>query len=237
MSTPTNLICRLPDSIWPLSSSGKGQRTSMRLGAKFALRRGVLWATLAVAASGCSAEPDMDIGSDSIRQATQNRTIDVRRSLVVTEQVILERFSFERVMTQLAAQANVPGVGALQLFQQWWDTQTPAPGVYTGPHCDDQVEPVLGTAINGYPYLCRSSAEGAQASCNPFTAGSACAYVPIGLFNRFDQAPENGAHCGEYRIVYAKQSGVTSTSDRNLLIFEAVLPNPHPTQGIRGCQQ
>ncbi|HEY3254773.1 MAG TPA: hypothetical protein VGJ91_12525, partial [Polyangiaceae bacterium] len=43
--------------------------------------------------------------------------------------------------------------------------------------------------------------------------------------------------CGEYRIVYAKVSGITSTSDRNLLIFEAALPNPHPQQGLKGCQQ
>jgi hypothetical protein len=91
--------------------------------------------------------------------------------------------------------------------------------------------------INGYPYFCRAGAEGSQASCDPFAANSACAYIPIGLFNRFDQAPESGAHCGEYRIVYAKQSGVTTTSDRNLLIFEAVLPNPHLSQGIKGCQQ
>jgi hypothetical protein len=37
--------------------------------------------------------------------------------------------------------------------------------------------------------------------------------------------------------VYAKTSGITSTSDRNLLIFEAALPNPHPQQGLKGCQQ
>jgi hypothetical protein len=91
--------------------------------------------------------------------------------------------------------------------------------------------------LNGYPYLCRTTAEGAQVACDPFAAGSSCAYMPIGLFNRFDQAPENGAHCGEHRIVYAKASGVSSTSDRNLLIFEAVLPNPHPQQGLKGCQQ
>jgi len=85
--------------------------------------------------------------------------------------------------------------------------------------------------------LCRDGAEGAQASCDPFAPNSSCAYVPIGLFNRFDQAPESGAHCGEYRIVYAKQSGISSTNDRNLLIFEAALPNPRPQLGIRGCQQ
>jgi hypothetical protein len=186
---------------------------------------------------GCSVQTDTDSGTDSIQQPVTNLTIDVRRSLVVTEQTILARFSLERVLNQLASQAAVPGVGATQLFQQWWDTQNPSPSTYSGPHCNDQVDATLGTVINGYPYLCRYGAEGAQTTCDPFSVGSACAYIPIGLFNRFDQAPENGAHCGEYRIVYAKQSGIATTSDRNLLIFEAVLPNPHPQQGIKGCQQ
>ncbi|HYQ26693.1 MAG TPA: hypothetical protein VER04_05715, partial [Polyangiaceae bacterium] len=152
------------------------------------------------------------------------------------EQSVLSRFSFQRVMTQLVSQSGVSGLTATQLFQQWWDTQNPGPGVYSGPHCDDNVTAGAST-LNGYPYLCRAEAEGTQVSCDPFAAGSSCAYVPIGLFNRFDLAPENGAHCGEYRIVYAKQSGVASTSDRNLVIFEAALPNPHPQQGLKGCQQ
>ncbi len=193
---------------------------------------------VAVLILGCSAQADVDpAGTDSIQQEVQNITVDTRRSLVVTEQTILARFSFQRVMTQLAAQSGVPGATALSLFQQWWDTQNPAPGLGSGPHCDDQYDPSGATAINGYPYLCRAGAEGAQSTCDPFAANSPCAYIPIGLFNRFDQAPEDGAHCGEHRIVYAKQSGIASTSDRNLLIFEAVLPNPHPQQGIKGCQQ
>jgi hypothetical protein len=170
-------------------------------------------------------------------QAVKTRVVDVRRSLVVTEQTILARFSLERVLTQLAAQSGVPGLSAVQLFQQWWDTQNPSPGAYAGAHCDDDVDPYGTSVLNGYPYLCRAAAEGAQAGCDPFAVGSSCAYMAIGLFNRFDQAPENGAHCGEYRIVYAKQSGIASTSDRNLVIFEAVLPNPHPQQGLKGCQQ
>jgi hypothetical protein len=164
-------------------------------------------------------------------------TVDARRSLAVTEKSILSRFSLQRVLTQLASQAGTPSVTALQLFQQWWDTQNPNPGTYAGPHCDDTVDAQLGSVVNGYPYLCRQGAEGAQAECDPFAPASACAYIPVGLFNRFDQAPENGAHCGEYRIVYAKESGVASTSDRNLVIFEAALPNPHPQQGLKGCQQ
>jgi len=191
-----------------------------------------------LSAFGCSgASGPAEEGPDSQAQAVKVTTIDVRRSLAVTEQTILSRFSLQRVLTQLATQSAVPGLTASALFQQWWDTQNPAPGLYAGPHCNDTVTPPIGSTLNGYPYLCRDGAEGAQASCDPFAANSPCAYLPIGLFNRFDQATENGAHCGEYRIVYAKASGVASTSDRNLLIFEAALSNPHPQQGLKGCQQ
>ncbi len=199
-------------------------------------RRVSSWCLLG-ALVGCSVqvEPPQE-GVETRSEAVKTITVDVRRSLAVTEQTILARFSLERVLTQLAAQSGVAGLSAVQLFQQWWDTQNPSPGAYAGAHCDDSVDASGTTMLNGYPYLCRATAEGAQASCDPFAANSSCAYVAIGLFNRFDQAPENGAHCGEYRIVYAKQSGIASTSDRNLLIFEAALPNPHPQQGLKGCQ-
>src|SRR4051812_15645839 len=200
--------------------------------------RALVYTGVVFAGAGCSATSEGGTdGNDFVQQAVKVTTIDVRRSLAVTEQTILSRFSLQRVLTQLATQSAVPGLTATALFQQWWDTQNPAPGTYPGPHCDDTLSPSIGSTINGYPYLCRDGAEGTQASCDPFAPNSACAYVPIGLFNRFDQAPENGAHCGEYRIVYAKQSGISSTSDRNLLIFEAALPNPHPQQGLKGCQQ
>ena len=187
--------------------------------------------------TGCAGAADGDESIAEQQQSVKTLTVDTQRSLVVTEHSILARFSFERVMTQLASQSGVAGLTALQLFQQWWDTQNPKPGVYAGPHCDDVLDASSVSTLNGYPSLCRAGAEGAQVSCDPFAPASSCAYIPIGLFNRFDQAPENGAHCGEHRIVYAKQSGVSSTSDRNLLIFEAVLPNPHPQQGLKGCQQ
>ena len=188
--------------------------------------------------SGCSStlgQPEE--ATDSAAQAVKVTTIDVRRSLVITEQTILARFPLQRVLGQLAAQSGVAGLDATALFQQWWDTQNPHPGAYAGPHCDDAVTADGVSTINGYPYICRNGAEGTQASCDPFATASPCAYIPIGLFNRYDQAPEDGAYCGEYRVVYAKQSGLTSTADRNLLIFEAAMPNPHPQQGLKGCQQ
>ena len=73
----------------------------------------------------------------------------------VTEQSILARFSLQRVMTQLAAQSNVPGLTAKKLFQQWWDVFNPKPGLALGPHCDDQVDATLGPVLNGFPFTCR----------------------------------------------------------------------------------
>src|SRR5262245_11518808 len=54
-------------------------------------------------------------------------------------------------------------------------------------------------------------------------------YTAIAFSNRFDLADKNrGLHCGEYRIVFAKNSGFTKPDDRNLIIFEALVPNPSP---------
>ncbi|WP_233582418.1 RCC1 domain-containing protein [Corallococcus sp. CA053C] len=161
--------------------------------------------------------------------------VDARRSLVVTEQAIVSTFTLKAVMDQLVAQSGVPGLTSLQLFRQLWDTQNPKPGLGLGAHCNDQVDTGGNPAFNGYPYACRAP-EGAQAQTDPFTdPNSGNAYMAVGLFNRFDLAPVNGAECGEYRIVFAKRSGATSGTNRNFLIFEAALPNPNPTLGLEGC--
>src|SRR6186713_1495059 len=148
--------------------------------------RGLVCASSVILAAACSAgsESAADDTFGLQEQAVKVTTIDVRRSLAVTEQTILSRFSLQRVLTQLATQSAVPGLTATALFQQWWDTQNPGPGLYPGPHCDDTTSESMGSTINGYPYVCRGEAEGTQASCDPFAADSACAYIPIGLFNR-----------------------------------------------------
>lgn len=170
----------------------------------------------------------------------QQSDVDPRRSLVVTEQPILERFPLQRVLDQLVAQSGVRGLTSLALFQQWWDTQNPGPGLGLGPHCDDEKNATTGEAtLNTFPYECREHpAEGGEAASDPFlgTANNPAEYIPIGLFNRFDLAPADGSHCGEHRIVYARRSGIDpDVSNRNFLIFEAMLPNPLPRQGLRGC--
>ena len=169
-------------------------------------------------------------------------TIDPRRSLVVTEEAILARFPLERVMDQLASQSGAANVTALSLWQQWWDTQNPKPGLGLGPHCDDTTDSHGNPTLNGFPYTCRPApSEGALAGVDPFVnpGTNPDEHVPIGLFNRFDLSPGDGTDCGEYRIVYAKRSGLAAegTSDRNLIIFEMTLPNPNPQQKIKGCRK
>ena len=44
-------------------------------------------------------------------------------------------------------------------------------------------------------------------------------------------------NCGEHRIVYAKTKVDFSNTQRFFLIFEAAIPNPHPTNAVVGCQQ
>jgi hypothetical protein len=162
--------------------------------------------------------------------------VEPRRSLAVTDQVILGQFSFQRVMNQLVTQAALQGLTPLRLYRQWWDTANQAPGLGLGPHCNDTLTNGTPT-LNGYNYTC-PRAEGAQINEDPFSAPATNpgAYIPIGLFNRFDLAGTNGSDCGEYRIIFARKEGQTNALKRNLIIFEAVLPNPQPFLGIEGCR-
>jgi hypothetical protein len=189
---------------------------------------------------GCSAGHEGDnLGVE--RGAVQpSPNVDVRRSLAITDQPTLASFTFKRVLDQIIATSGVTGLTATTLFQQWWDTQNPGPGLGLGAHCNDATDANGSPLLNGYPYTCRPApAEGAQASCDPFAPSSTCSYIPVGLFMRFDLAPEDGRHCGEYRVVFAKDSGRTpeGAQNRNLLIFEAAVRNPHLLQGLRGCEK
>ncbi len=159
--------------------------------------------------------------------------INIRRSLVVSNESILDqRFAFTRVLDQLAAQSGVAGLTGRALYQQWWDTQNDSAHAQGGAaHCDDEQDG-NGATLNGYRLQCPRQ-EGLLAATNPGAPG-ADSYTPLALFNRFDLAPDDGAHCGEHRIVFGKRQLIPG-ADRNLIIFEAQMPNPNPTQGLNGC--
>jgi hypothetical protein len=189
---------------------------------------GLVGVSLTLGCGGLGSEQELGTTVAEVKAAPN---VDVRRSLAITDQPIVEAFSLERVLNQILDTAGVQGQTATELFQQWWDTQNPAPGEGYGPVCESE--------FNDYPLDCRPAPdeEGGQANCDPFETDSACAYIPIGLFMRFDLAPNDGDYCGEYRIIFARESGRDGGRDRNLLIFEAAMRNAHYQQGIRGCQK
>jgi hypothetical protein len=145
------------------------------------------------------------------------------------------------------------------LFQQWWDSANQGAGLGLGPHCDDVTAPTGDTVHftatslqNNFPYRCPRVEGVMEASNDPFSIEEPTnptssgdppngnAYSAIAFSNRFDllsarvnapNAPGKVIYpdCGEYRIVFARNSGVKDRStDRNLIIFEARVPNPDP---------
>lgn len=158
--------------------------------------------------------------------ATPAAAIDPHRSLFVHDQPTLDGkdFSLRRTLSQIAAQVTpvVPGVTAVTIFRQFWDTQNAPPGVVpASPHC-------TGT-LNGFPINCPRR-EGLEAvGADPQLIARMNEYKPIALVNRLDLAHQGWRNCGEYRIVYGKSGGGIS---KNFIIFEAVLPNPRP-----GCRE
>lgn len=162
--------------------------------------------------------------------------VDVRRSLFVTERQVVERtVSLEDVLDTLAWDSGIPDLEAIDLWDQWWDTQNASPGLGQGLNCDDMLDANGNPSINGFPVQCERN-EGGEIGVDPFDPGLPSFYSPIAVVNRFDLAAPDGAHCGEYRIIFARDSGVADPFNRNLVIFEAQLPNPSPGCGIDGCQ-
>src|SRR5262249_20319700 len=137
------------------------------------------------------------------------------------------QIKFSEVMDQLVSQGGDSSLTKLSLFHQWWDTAGQAPGLGLGPHCDDESPPQPPDEIanhqaistrNGFPYRCPRLEVG-EASSDPFTNENAPeAYSAIAFSNRFDligaDVPDPKRpwrmltpDCGEYRIVFARNSG------------------------------
>jgi hypothetical protein len=173
---------------------------------------------------GCTStatpEPDPTEPADQSLTCPSPSSLDVSRSLEVTDATALANFSLLRVMTAIANSAHATNT-PIQLWMQWMTTFN---------DCNDpKIDP------NGYGLLCRPD-EASLASIDPFglISNTGRHFVPTALANRFDLAPKSGADCGEYRIVYAMVGG-TQAQGRAFLIFEGRLPNPTPSQGLAGC--
>jgi hypothetical protein len=189
--------------------------------------------------------------------------LDPHLSIFVSDVETTSQIKFSEVMDQLVRQGGDHSLTKLALFHQWWDTAGQAPGVGLGPHCDDESAPQPSSGIadntavstrNGFPYRCPRLEVG-EASSDPFADESAPGgYSAITFSNRFDligaDVPDPKRpwrmltpDCGEYRIVFARNSGKPkdtvdpkSKLNRNLIIFEARVPNPEPARGVKGCR-
>jgi len=167
--------------------------------------------------------------------------LDPRLSILVTDVDTTKQIKFSEVMDQLVRQGGDSSLTKLDLFHQWWDTADKKPGRGPGPHCDDEsaAKPDGFSTRNGFPYRCPRP-EKSEASSDPFINESAdTGYSAITFSNRFDLISADMSDCGEYRIVFARNSGKpkeSSGKNRNLINFEARVPNPEPANGIKGCR-
>lgn len=165
-------------------------------------------------------------------------SVNAKRSLIVHRAdptaangstTILNAFSFKAVMTKLVATAPGVTTSPAGLFQQWMSVAEPASSVgAVGPyHCNGApIDP------SKWGYQCPRDADAALADRDPFTPADA--FVPVALVNRVDLTPADQANCGEYRIVFARNS--TSIVSRFFMIFEAKLANPGGVGSLAGCK-
>ncbi|MFO0591701.1 MAG: hypothetical protein U0441_29410 [Polyangiaceae bacterium] len=155
-------------------------------------------------------------------------------ALIVTDPEALKGLTFEAVLTQVIQWSNDYGTSPVDLAARLFDSNNNelAGQFYSGYHCDSPGNPAH---VNGKAAEC-PRAEGALAvSDGFFTEGSKDYFKPVAVVNRFDLASFGGNTCGEARIVFAKQSGLTDANDRVFVIFEVSVPNPQPGN-LLGCR-
>lgn len=198
----------------------------------------ILCASFALSASACSpengnesAEMARRVSERIVQNSACNPTINVDRSLAVTEVEALTAFTMREMLETLISQGPDPDQDPVAMFA--------AMSASLGGCAEGEAKKTVG----GFQMRCLNGTlgrPGTPQDIDPFGEVAAQnGYFPVGVFNRFDLAPENGETCGEYRIVFARQSGIQNgsiTFVRRLINFEAVLPNPHPERGIEGCR-
>jgi hypothetical protein len=175
-----------------------------------------------------------------------NLPLNRHLSIFVSDVETVNQIKFSEVMDKLVSQSGDALLTKQILFHQWWDSAGQRPGLGLGPHCDDDTAPTppqdiaifkaLST-LNAFSYRC-PRLEQNEASSDPFmneVETNPNAYSAIAFSNRFDLVSPPG-DCGEYRIVFARNSGRLDPLNRNLLIFEARVPNPKPADGLNGCR-
>lgn len=148
-------------------------------------------------------------------------------SLLVTDVDTVSKFSFAKVMEQLASASGDPSLSKETLFHQWWDTANKGPGLLLGPHCNDipaSDQPSECPRLEGQQALSGPLDIDGNVVHNVFAEESlpfpknSDAYSAIAVSNRYDlrSPPQDAGNglvkypdCGEYRLIFALNSGKT----------------------------
>lgn len=130
------------------------------------------------------------------------------------------KFAFARTVGAILATAGIPNSAA--------NRQALVASLVASFNNSQFVNPISGLPMKVDPRPAESGLSPAQLLDPAHPRG----LMPIGLFSRFDLAPADWSDCGEHRIVYGNKPG----QPRFFLIFEAKIPNPSPSLGIKGCR-
>lgn len=161
-------------------------------------------------------------------------SINPRRSLIETNTELLEPGSLGLMFHWITANAGLephPEFTHNLFFNLYNDKAHDVfqVGDRPVPHrpCDD---PAYQSILNDFPFDCRRT-EGDFATGSLTEAPEMANWNAIAVINRIDMAPEDGAHCGEQRVILAHEGGF----GRDFIIFEAQIPNPAPDAGKCAC--
>ena len=149
-------------------------------------------------------------------------TTKTGRVLLETNEAATQQLTLRDVFDAIVRNSGLNGDGET-VFRQVFDSYASAENAQepTAVHCGDE-------QTNGQPSL-----NGYRIDCDRFErfhVDTLDTFFATAFVNRIDLAPENGANCGQQRVVFA-----TRDPGRAFMILEAQIPNPQPELGIKGC--
>jgi hypothetical protein len=144
-------------------------------------------------------------------------------SVIEINRDALSSFTLADVMNAVAVNAGLSSNAQL-LYQTVIDSYASVPNgrLKSARHCGDEVTDG-NPSLNGFPLRCDRIETLQFDNLNRWFATA--------LVSRMDLAPEDGAHCGQQRLVFANNA-----VNRIFMILEAQVPNPHPECGVDACR-
>jgi hypothetical protein len=168
----------------------------------------------------------LNIGIDIIENPedceSPEGVIDPARVLLETNVEAVGEMRLLDAFDALVSNGDMSGDG-FRLYQEIIDSYASADqGVLSDAiHCGDETTEGV-PSLNGYRLDCNRNEHSHIEAPDGFFATA--------FANRMDLAPQNGAHCGQQRVLFS-----SNDFNRMFIILEAQIPNPAPELGIQGC--